>query len=95
LSYSRFVDPHFHVYSYHVPVGGCDGILFPTLSEKLRELYEAIASVAAKVREDFTAPGRLSLKPNNKKDGLPLLLLPLFSRRPCLENVGRWLKDTG
>ncbi|KAG2306028.1 hypothetical protein Bca52824_025776 [Brassica carinata] len=32
---------------YEVAVGGCDGILLPTLSEKLRELYEAIASVAA------------------------------------------------
>ncbi|XP_048626475.1 pumilio homolog 24-like, partial [Brassica napus] len=56
---------------YEVAVGGCDGILLPTLSENLRELYQAIASVAAEPKPEesekkFTAhPGRLSLKPNN------------------------------
>ncbi|XP_010465705.1 PREDICTED: pumilio homolog 24 [Camelina sativa] len=33
---------------YEVAVGGADGILCPSLSEKLGELYEAISSVAAK-----------------------------------------------
>ncbi|XP_010487548.1 PREDICTED: pumilio homolog 24 [Camelina sativa] len=33
---------------YEVAVGGADGILCPSLSEKLCELYEAISSVAAK-----------------------------------------------
>ncbi|KAJ0264266.1 Pumilio 24 [Hirschfeldia incana] len=37
---------------YEVAVGGCDGILLPTLSEKLSELYEAIASVAAEPKPD-------------------------------------------
>ncbi|ESQ48257.1 hypothetical protein EUTSA_v10020259mg [Eutrema salsugineum] len=32
---------------YEVAMGGADGILCPSMSEKLRELYEAIASVAA------------------------------------------------
>lgn len=31
-----------------VIVGGSDGILYPSLSESLHELYNAIASVAAK-----------------------------------------------
>lgn len=37
---------------YEVAVGGCDGILLPTLSEKLSELYEAIASAAAEPKPD-------------------------------------------
>lgn len=37
---------------YQVAVGGFDGILCPSLSEKLRELYEAIASVAAKPKPE-------------------------------------------
>ncbi|CAH8324254.1 unnamed protein product [Eruca vesicaria subsp. sativa] len=37
---------------YEVAVGGCDGILLPTLSENLRELYVAIASVAAEPKPD-------------------------------------------
>ncbi|KAL1539122.1 pumilio 24-like [Salvia divinorum] len=32
---------------YEVAIGGSDGILHPTLDEKLLELYEAIASIAA------------------------------------------------
>jgi len=32
---------------YQVAIGGSDGILCPSLSEKLCELYEAISSVAA------------------------------------------------
>lgn len=37
---------------YEVAVGGCDGILLPTLSENLRELYQAIASVAAEPKPE-------------------------------------------
>ncbi|KAF8094183.1 hypothetical protein N665_0368s0020 [Sinapis alba] len=37
---------------YEVAVGGCDGILLPTLSEKLSELYEAISSVAAEPKPE-------------------------------------------
>ena len=33
-------------------MGGCDGILLPTLSENLRELYQAIASVAAEPKPE-------------------------------------------
>ncbi|KAH0878248.1 hypothetical protein HID58_065642 [Brassica napus] len=33
-------------------VGGCDGILLPTLSENLRELYQAIASAAAEPKPE-------------------------------------------
>lgn len=42
---------------YEVAVGGCDGILLPTLSEKLGELYEAIASVAAEPKPDESEKG--------------------------------------
>ncbi|CAN6887174.1 unnamed protein product, partial [Brassica oleracea] len=35
-----------------VAVGGCDGILLPTLSENLRELYQAIASAAAEPKPE-------------------------------------------
>lgn len=38
-------------------MGGCDGILLPTLSEKLGELYEAIASVAAEPKPDESEKG--------------------------------------
>ncbi|KAF3502845.1 hypothetical protein F2Q69_00042042 [Brassica cretica] len=38
--------------TYHVAVGGCDGILLPTLSENLCELYQAIASVAAEPKPE-------------------------------------------
>ncbi|KAL1223697.1 Pumilio-like protein 24 [Cardamine amara subsp. amara] len=37
---------------YEVAVGGSDGILCPSLSEKLCELYEAITSVAAKPKPE-------------------------------------------
>ncbi|CAA7015656.1 unnamed protein product [Microthlaspi erraticum] len=37
---------------YEVAVGGFDGILCPSLSEKLSELYKAIASVAAKPKPE-------------------------------------------
>uniref|UniRef100_A0A1J3CRP8 Pumilio-like protein 24 n=1 Tax=Noccaea caerulescens TaxID=107243 RepID=A0A1J3CRP8_NOCCA len=37
---------------YEVAVGGSDGILCPSLSEKLCELYKAIASVAAKPKPE-------------------------------------------
>uniref|UniRef100_A0A0D3E880 CPL domain-containing protein n=1 Tax=Brassica oleracea var. oleracea TaxID=109376 RepID=A0A0D3E880_BRAOL len=35
-----------------VAVGGCDGILLPTLSENLCELYQAIASTAAEPKPE-------------------------------------------
>ncbi|KFK39025.1 hypothetical protein AALP_AA3G190900 [Arabis alpina] len=39
---------------YEVAVGGSDGILCPSLSEKLSELYEAITSVAAELKPEET-----------------------------------------
>ena len=38
--------------TYQVAVGGCDGILLPTLSENLCELYQAIASTAAEPKPE-------------------------------------------
>ncbi|VVA97915.1 unnamed protein product [Arabis nemorensis] len=55
---------------YEVAIGGYDGILCPSLSEKLSELYEAIASVAAKPKpqelEKNSEPKAQAAKPKSQ-----------------------------
>ncbi|CAN6859723.1 unnamed protein product [Brassica oleracea] len=84
-----------------VAVGGCDGILLPTLSENLCELYKPLPlqqqSRNPKNQKRVHSTSWKTFTQAEQLEGwswTALILLPFFLRRPCLESVGHGLKDT-